>query len=262
MTQTEIVERFFSMERELRELSGKLIAKGMTVEEIKKATEKDIKDFSDFAYNNSDAIYNAIKENLIERLKNDAIKPIDALFIYLMVTNFTPINSLQSDHLSHSVTKTNDQVLANSAKSSKDLQEPISEDLEQASKEWLKPQLDRHYAVYGKRKMMELTHFDGYAMLDAIEFGAQWQKEKDNKELQFAEARGIVAGMDMLREHMMEGALNAYIAINTFPNTWMPELVICDSDDMKALIERLELEHEDKVKVIIVKDDGRNIGNN
>lgn len=109
---------------------------------------------------------------------------------------------------------------------------------------------------------MELTHFDGYAMLDAIEFGAQWQKEKDNKELQSAEARGIVAGMDMLREHMMEGALNAYIAINTFPNTWMPELVICDSDDMKALIERLELEHEDKVKVIIVKDDGRNIGNN
>ena len=25
--------------------------------------------------------------------------------------------------------------------------------------------------------MMELTHFDGYAMLDAIEFGAKWQKE-------------------------------------------------------------------------------------
>ena len=27
--------------------------------------------------------------------------------------------------------------------------------------------------------MMELTHFDGYAMLDAIEFGAKWQKAKD-----------------------------------------------------------------------------------
>jgi hypothetical protein len=25
--------------------------------------------------------------------------------------------------------------------------------------------------------MMELTHFDGYAMLDAIEFGAKWQAE-------------------------------------------------------------------------------------
>lgn len=56
-------------------------------------------------------------------------------------------------------------------------QEPASEDLEQASKEWLRPQLDKYYAVYGERKMMELTYFDGYAMLDAIEFGAQWQKE-------------------------------------------------------------------------------------
>ena len=57
--------------------------------------------------------------------------------------------------------------------------EPVSEDLEQASKEWLKPQLDKSYADYGETKMMELTHFDGYAMLDAIEFGAQWQKAKD-----------------------------------------------------------------------------------
>ena len=26
--------------------------------------------------------------------------------------------------------------------------------------------------------MMELTHFDGYAMLDAIEFGAKWMAEQ------------------------------------------------------------------------------------
>ena len=56
--------------------------------------------------------------------------------------------------------------------------EPVSEDLEIAGKEWLRPQLDKSYANYGETKMMELTHFDGYAMLDAIEFGAQWQKEK------------------------------------------------------------------------------------
>jgi len=58
-------------------------------------------------------------------------------------------------------------------------EEPVSEDLEKASKEWLAPQLDKSYANYGEVKMMELTHFDGYAMLDAIEFGAQWQKTKD-----------------------------------------------------------------------------------
>ena len=53
----------------------------------------------------------------------------------------------------------------------------VSEDLGKASKEWLRPQLDKSYANYGEAKMMELTHFDGYAMLDAIEFGAKWQKE-------------------------------------------------------------------------------------
>jgi hypothetical protein len=56
---------------------------------------------------------------------------------------------------------------------------PVSEDLEEASKEWLRPQLDKSYVNYGEAKMMELTHFDGYAMLDAIEFGAKWQKAKD-----------------------------------------------------------------------------------
>lgn len=55
----------------------------------------------------------------------------------------------------------------------------LNEDLEEASKEWLRPQLDKSYANYGEAKMMELTHFDGYAMLDAIEFGAKWQKAKD-----------------------------------------------------------------------------------
>jgi hypothetical protein len=56
---------------------------------------------------------------------------------------------------------------------------PVSEELEKASKEWLSPQLDKSYANYGETKQMELTHFDGYAMLDAIEFGAKWQKAKD-----------------------------------------------------------------------------------
>ena len=56
-------------------------------------------------------------------------------------------------------------------------EEPVSEDLQKASEEWLAKQLDKSYAKYGERKMMELSHFDGYSMLDAIEFGVQWQKE-------------------------------------------------------------------------------------
>jgi len=61
-------------------------------------------------------------------------------------------------------------------------EEPVNDDLEKASKEWLKPQLDKSYADYGEAKMMKLTHFDGYAMLDAIEFGAKWKEEQFEKE--------------------------------------------------------------------------------
>ena len=55
---------------------------------------------------------------------------------------------------------------------------PVSEDLEEAGKGWLKPQLDKSYANYGEAKMMELTHFDGYAMLDAIEYGIEYGKQQ------------------------------------------------------------------------------------
>lgn len=57
-------------------------------------------------------------------------------------------------------------------------EEPVNEELEKVSKEWLRPQLDKSYANYGEAKMMELTHFDGYSMLEAIEFGVKWQKEQ------------------------------------------------------------------------------------
>ena len=68
--------------------------------------------------------------------------------------------------------------LSNVERTVKNWKEPVSEKLEEASKEWLRPQLDKSYANYGETKMMELTHFDGYAMLDAIEFGAKWQFER------------------------------------------------------------------------------------
>ena len=61
-------------------------------------------------------------------------------------------------------------------------EEPVSKNLEEASKKWLRPQLDKSYAAYGLLRQMELTHFDGYAMLDAIEFGAKWKEEQFEKE--------------------------------------------------------------------------------
>lgn len=57
-------------------------------------------------------------------------------------------------------------------------EKPVSEDLEKVSKEWLAPQLDKSYANYGEDKMMELTRFDGYDMLDAVEFGVKWKEQQ------------------------------------------------------------------------------------
>lgn len=110
-------------------------------------------------------------------------------------------------------------------------QEPASDDLEQASKEWLRPQLDKSYADYGERKMMELTHFDGYAMLDAVEFGAQWD-----------------------RKQMMEDAVEAVVSQVPCAN----EIIFRNPASVSywylpSEMNRLGINKGDKVKVIIIK---------
>jgi len=118
-------------------------------------------------------------------------------------------------------------------------EEPVSEELEKASKEWLIPQLDKSYANYGETKMMELTHFDGYAMLDAIEFGAQWQKEQMMK--------GAVDGW-VFRD-IKEGKLRISDNKECWNGIRIPEKSIeksylfCTTDD--AI----------KVKLVIIKED-------
>lgn len=89
-------------------------------------------------------------------------------------------------------------------------EEPVSEELEKVSKEWLAPQLDKSYANYGEGKMMELTQFDGYAMLDAIEFGAKWQKEQDQSTIELAEDHAYFAGSEAMREKILKEIEEAY----------------------------------------------------
>ena len=105
-------------------------------------------------------------------------------------------------------------------------EEPVSEDLEEASKEWLEPQLDKSYVSYGEGKMMELTHFDGYAMLDAIEFGAQWKEEQ-----------------------MMAKAIDGKL-FRTYDNSSFKYKIDIDCD-----IRIDKYKDGEKVKVIIVKED-------
>ena len=109
-------------------------------------------------------------------------------------------------------------------------EEPLSEELDKASKEWLIPQLDKSYANYGEGKMMELTHFDGYAMLDAIEFGAKWQKEQ-----MMAKAKG--------------GTVQKDYQIIMDDGTWI------DLDPSMQLKPAFNVNVNDKVKVIVTKED-------
>ena len=103
-----------------------------------------------------------------------------------------------------------------------DLQEPASENLEKAAGE---------YAYYEREDDVKGEGGYDLSKLEGFIEGANWQKRQ-----------------------MMKDSLDACIAINTYPKTWMPELVVNSSDDMKALVERMGLEHEDKVKLVIVKD--------
>ena len=138
---------------------------------------------------------------------------------------------------------------ANKGKTSEEIlaemrgEEPVSEGLEEESKEWLRPQLDKSYANYGEAKMMELTHFDGYAMLDAIEFGAKWQEAKDQEIIETAIHHAYHNGRLKMKEQMMAKAIDGKVIANGMGN---PILHLWDKG--RHLIGK-------KVKVIVIKED-------
>lgn len=130
------------------------------------------------------------------------------------------------------------------------LKEHVSEDLEEASKEWLRPRLDESYANYGEDKMMELTRFDGYAMLDAIEFGAKWKEKEMQSTIELAEDHAMLAGMEKMKEQLMKNAIDGICISNG---------VVCGST-IDSPAGALFLQHNtfcvgDKVKLIIIKED-------
>ena len=159
-------------------------------------------------------------------------------------------------------------------------EEPVSEELEEASKEWLRPQLDKSYEKYGENKMMELTRFDAFAMLEAIEFGAKWKEEQFEKnrlkhcnsitneqaELEqgfidqhldkydrmptFLDA--IEYGMRLQKEQMMAKAIDGDITFDYYGDD--DKTYGCIAHDSFCL-EDFGLEDRDKVKVIVIKED-------
>ena len=106
-------------------------------------------------------------------------------------------------------------------------EEPVSDGLEEASKEWLRPQLDKSYANYGETKMMELTHFDGYAMLDAIEFGAKWKEEQ-----------------------MIAKAIDVEVKVDAGGYPYIPQMELYDYDNDVPFAKE-----GDKYKVVLIKEE-------
>ena len=160
----------------------------------------------------------------------------------------------------------------------KNNQEPVSEGLEEASKEWLRQQLDKSYANYGEAKMMELTRFDGYAMLDAIEFGAQWKEQQFEKNrLAHCDAQteeeaereqdfvmGIIEkehrlptfddaikyGMKLQEKQMIKDAYERKVKVDAGGYPYIPQMELYDYDKDVPLAKK-----GDRVKVVVVKED-------
>jgi hypothetical protein len=72
--------------------------------------------------------------------------------------------------------------------------EPVSEELEEAAKE------------YGIRQGAELRPF----ATTFFKAGAKWQEAKDQATIELAEDHAMFAGMEKMKEEMMEKAIDAH----------------------------------------------------
>lgn len=56
--------------------------------------------------------------------------------------------------------------------------EPVNDDLKEAIKAYTNAKLDKTYEAYGEHRQKQLSKFDAYDLEEAIEYGANWQKER------------------------------------------------------------------------------------
>ena len=175
------------------------------------------------------------------------------------VLNMILDNYLHGGEAAEVVTKFENELI----KSNLTKEEPVSEDLEEASKKWLRPQLDKSYVNYGEVKMMELTHFDGYAMLDAIEFGAKWQKAKDES---ITEDLGEY--INELSKQFPEVSFAKLSRIAVRVSKWQKEQMIKDATEGevvkdiannlyigKAKVNKNNFKFGEKVKLLVLKEE-------
>ena len=155
------------------------------------------------------------------------------------------------------------EYLANSAKSSKDLQEPASEDLEKAARHYL---LDEHSSplnsiMHEADLKAEMTYHKDIE--NAFKAGAQYQKEQDAKKAENIDRlnaltdmeqsfkahynMGVRAGKKQMMQHSISGYVNC--EYGTASDNRKTGTIMSDRFDLK------NLRIGDKIKLIILPSD-------
>lgn len=150
-----------------------------------------------------------------------------------------------------------------------------SDDLEEEFHSWMRENCDdngffnqlelaRHFAEWGRNHFEDKSEmvsedldeaanqhskqvFHGLLVEDnitAFKAGAKWQKQKDQETIELAEDHAMLAGMNRMKEEMMENAIESIVEdwCGDFPEVTIP----LNPQDFKT---------GDKVKIIIVKEE-------
>lgn len=112
-------------------------------------------------------------------------------------------------------------------------QESVSEELEEAANNALNNVLNAHEIVNVR------------SCLEMFKYGAKWQREKDQFTIELAEDHAIFAGMEKMKEEMMEKAIDAELYSD---GMLTPLIGVNDKEVVK------DIKFGDKIKLIIIKD--------
>lgn len=121
-------------------------------------------------------------------------------------------------------------------------EEPASEDLEEAA--------DKYAENHGFRVPYDGSNkfyddVDVKASKESFIAGAEWQKQKDQETIELAEDHAMLAGMNRMKEEMMENAVEGRVQCGYGDGNKLSIKAMLPQDS--------DLKYADKVKVLILK---------
>ena len=127
-----------------------------------------------------------------------------------------------------------EQKLSNVQRIVKDWKEPVSEELEKAADTYIKT----HGEILGFGKQ-------------TFKAGARWQKKQDQSTIELAEDHAMLAGMEKMKDKMMEKAIDGDITFDYYGDD--DKTYGCIAHDSFCL-EDFGMKDRDKVKMILIKE--------